>query len=160
MAKYHMHRKEREITDRDELVRIIKKGRYAVLSMCRENEPYIVALSYGYDSTENVLYCHSSLKGLKLEFIEANPRVCAMIIDDGEYKSGECSHEYSSVVIWGEMSIVKDPVQKKHGMDIILKHLEDDPGLIRDKHLNNDLVFEKLAVLKLEVAEMTGKRGK
>lgn len=160
MAKYHMHRKEREITDRDELAQILKKGRYAVISMCRENEPYTVALSYGYDSTENVLYSHCSLKGLKLEFIEANPSVCAMVIEDLEYKTGECSHEYVSVVIWGKMSIIKDPVQKKQGLDIILNHLEDNPRVIKDKHLNNELVFEKLAVLKLEITEMTGKRGR
>lgn len=160
MAKYHMHRKEREITDRDELVRILNNGRYAVISMCRENEPYVVALSYGYVSSENVLYSHCSLKGLKLEFIEANSNVCAMVIEDLEYKPGECSHEYKSVVMWGKMSIIKDPVQKKHGLDIILNHLEENPGLIKDKHLNNELVFEKLAVLKLEITEMTGKRGR
>lgn len=160
MAKYHMHRKEREITDRDEMVSIVEKGRYAVVSMCRENEPYIVALSYGYDSTKNVLYSHGSHKGLKLEFIEANPTVCAMVIDDLEYKHGECSHEYASVVMWGQMSIIKDPIEKKHGLDIILNHLEDNPKLIKDKHLNNDLVLEKLVVLKLEITEMTGKRGK
>lgn len=160
MAKYHMHRKEREITDREELLQIVKNGRYAVVSMCRQNEPYIVALSYGYDSTENVLYSHCSLKGLKLEFIESNPNVCAMVIQDLEYKPGECSHEYVSAVIWGKMSIIKDPVQKKHGLDIIMNHLEDNPGLIKDKHINNDLVFEKMAVLKLEINEITGKRGR
>jgi len=49
MVNYHMNKKEREIVDRNVLIGILKQGKYATVSMCRDNEPYIVTLSYGYD---------------------------------------------------------------------------------------------------------------
>ena len=49
MGRYHMNKSEREITDKNELIEIIKHGRFTSISMCRNNEPYIVTMSYGYD---------------------------------------------------------------------------------------------------------------
>lgn len=160
MAKYHMHRKEREITDLNVLTELIKGGRYAVVSMCRDNEPYVVALSYGYDSAANALYFHCAHQGLKLDFINSNPSVCVMIIKDYGYRTDECAHEYATVVIRGKMSIIEEPVEKKNGMDFIFKQLVDSPELIKEKHMKNDVIYDKITVLKLTVAEMSGKRGK
>ena len=46
MTRYHMRRKEKEITDNKEILDIIKKGKFTSISMCKENEPYIITLSY------------------------------------------------------------------------------------------------------------------
>jgi nitroimidazol reductase NimA-like FMN-containing flavoprotein (pyridoxamine 5'-phosphate oxidase superfamily) len=84
--KYHLiNRPDREITDEEEILRILKNGKYATLSLCKNNEPYIVTLSYGYEEQSNSLYFHCAKKGLKLVFIKNNPRVCATIIEDGGY---------------------------------------------------------------------------
>ena len=73
MQKYHLHnRPNREITSQIEITEILKKGKYAVISMCAENEPYIVTLSYGFDKLKNILYFHCSKQGLKLDFIKSN----------------------------------------------------------------------------------------
>ena len=61
MLKYHMHKSERELTDREEILEIISQGRYVTLSLCRGNEPYIVTLNYGYDQLKGALYFHSAL---------------------------------------------------------------------------------------------------
>jgi uncharacterized protein len=93
MEKYHMRRNDRQITDETELSEVLTQGKYAMIAMCRENEPYIVTLSYGYDKSKDTLYLHTGLKGLKIDFITYNPNVCATIIDDGGYIMGECSHK-------------------------------------------------------------------
>ena len=59
-----------------------------------------------------------------MDFIKVNPNVCATIIEDGGYVSGECGHHYRSVVIWGEIEIIPDEHRKKEGMRVLLKHLE------------------------------------
>ncbi len=70
MQKYHLHnRPNRELKSQTEIVNILKTGKYAVISMCADNEPYIVTLSYGYDELKNTLYFHSAKHGLKLDFI-------------------------------------------------------------------------------------------
>lgn len=159
MGKYHMNKKEKEITDKNEIARLIKDGKYAVVGMCKNNEPYVVTLSYGYDEANNVLYFHSALKGLKIDFIKENENVCATIIEDKGYHMDNCEHLYSSLVIWGKMTLITDLDEKKHAMDTMLNHLEDNPAPIKDRNFKNDVMFDKFALLKLEICELTGKSG-
>ena len=160
MKKYHMNKSEREMTDNKEIEGILKSGKYVTISMCRDNEPYIVTLSYGYDQSDNSLYFHTSLKGLKLDFIRDNPIVCATVIDDGGYLMNECSHAYRSVVFWGNMIILDSLDEKKHGMEVLLNHLEDIPIPIKERTLKNDQVYKNIAVLKLQITQISGKNGK
>ena len=160
MSKYHMKKQDRQISDSGEIAEILQKGRYTVIAMCRDNEPYIVTLSYGYDKAGNALYFHTAKSGLKLDFISRNPEVCAAVIDDKGYIMNECAHEYRSVVLNGRMSIVDKLEEKKHGMEILLKHLEDTPGIMKEKHFMNDNIYENFVILKLDITDITGKKGR
>jgi nitroimidazol reductase NimA-like FMN-containing flavoprotein (pyridoxamine 5'-phosphate oxidase superfamily) len=154
-----MSKKEREITDRNVLSEMLRQGKYATIAMCRGDEPYIVTLSYGYDERRNALYFHCSLKGLKLDFVNHNPNVCASIIEDQGYKMDECRQAYRSVVFWGSMHIVEDLQEKKHGMEILLNHLEDDPSRIRKRSLKSDQAYKEVGMLRLDITEISGKQG-
>jgi nitroimidazol reductase NimA-like FMN-containing flavoprotein (pyridoxamine 5'-phosphate oxidase superfamily) len=154
-----MNRKEKEITDSVVLNEIVKQGKYVMIAMCREKEPYIVTLNYGYDENKNALYFHCSLKGLKLDFIKHNPAVCATVIEDRGYKMGDCSQAYRSVVLWGKMHIIEDSEEKKHGINILLNHLEDNPDEIREKSLKSDDIYKEVGILRLDITEISGKQG-
>lgn len=160
MPRFHLQKKEREIKDKKELLEIIKKGKYATIAMCRNNEPYIVTLSYGYDEIRNAFYFHSRMKGLKSEFIKDNPGVCATIIEDRGYIMNDCAHEFRSVIIWGKMHFVETLEEKKHAMDIMLKHLEENPDKIKQESLSNDKIYKNLGMLRLDVTEVDGKWGR
>lgn len=160
MLRYHLQKKEREIKDPNEIFSIIKKGKYTTIAMCRNNEPYIVTLSYGYDEAKNALYFHSRLKGLKCEIIKENPRVCATIIEDKGYIMNECAHAFWSVILWGRMFFVETLEEKKHGMDILLKHLEENPDKIKQESLSNDKIYKNLGIFRLDVMEIQGKWGR
>lgn len=160
MPRFHLQKKEREIKDKKELLEIIKKGKYATIAMCRNNEPYIVTLSYGYDEIRNAFYFHSRMKGLKSEFIKDNPGVCATIIEDRGYIMNDCAHEFRSVIIWGKMYFVETLEEKKHAMDIMLKHLEENPDKIKQESLSNDKIYKNLGMLRLDVTEVDGKWGR
>ncbi len=159
MAKYHMYKKEREITDRDTLITILSQGKYTTLSLCRDDEPYIVTLSYGYDRENNAIYFHTAQKGLKLGFIRYNPMVCGTVIEDKGYISGKCAHAYRSLVFWGTMHVIEELDEKKHAMDVLIHHLEENPKPIRKKNLQNDDAYENVGILRLDIEEMTGKAG-
>ena len=89
--KYHMiNRPNRELTEESDINAILKNGKFVVISMCRDNEPYIVTLSYGYDIENNSLYFHVARQGLKLDFLKSNKVVCATVIEDGGYIMDEC----------------------------------------------------------------------
>ncbi|MDA3880129.1 MAG: pyridoxamine 5'-phosphate oxidase family protein [Prolixibacteraceae bacterium] len=161
MKNYHIHnRPNRELTDKSDITRILIEGKFAVISMCRENEPYIVTLSYGYDFENETLYFHCAKKGLKLDFLDSNKNVCATVIKDKGYVIDECGHEYESVVFWGKMQIVNDLQDKKHGMSILLHHLEDKDSVIKDKLLKSDEYYSKMAILKLKIGQIHGKAGR
>jgi nitroimidazol reductase NimA-like FMN-containing flavoprotein (pyridoxamine 5'-phosphate oxidase superfamily) len=159
VTKYHMNRKEKEITERSTLIEILKKGKFSSNALCREGEPYIVTLNYGYDHSRNALYFHCAAKGLKLDFIKANPKACATVIEDLGYRTGECEHAYRSVVLWGRMHIVRELQEKKHAIDVLLAHLEDDPRQVKEKSIKSEETYEKVGILRLDTEEMTGKCG-
>lgn len=160
MAKYHMHKAEREITDSAIIAEILKAGKYAVIAMCRENEPYVVTLSYGYDAGQSCLYFHTAPAGLKLDFIRENPEVCATVIEDGGYDINKCSHRYGSAVLRGTMSVVVAEAEKLHGMEVLAWQLEDDPAVRMEKVRRlNSAEWGRLTILRLDIRETTGKAG-
>jgi uncharacterized protein len=131
MSKYHMHRIEREITDRAIIIELIKSAKYMTVSMCDGGQPYGVVLSCGYDEAGNCFYFHCAKNGRKTDIIAKKPQVCGTIVEDHGYVKGDCYHKYRSAVVWGTMTIIDDLNEKKHSLDVLLRQLEGDPEVIR-----------------------------
>jgi nitroimidazol reductase NimA-like FMN-containing flavoprotein (pyridoxamine 5'-phosphate oxidase superfamily) len=159
MPKYHMHKAERQITDRDQMLAVLRGGKYATIALCRGDEPYVVTLNYGYDQANNCLYFHSAQRGLKIDFLSANARVCATVIEDRGYVDGRCSHKYRTVVFWGRMKVVEDLAEKKRALSILIRHLESHPEGMETKLKSAEEAYGKVAVLRLDISEMTGKEN-
>ena len=160
MIKYHFTRTEKTTTDPQILDDIFTTGKYMSLALCRNNEPYIVTLSYGYDRKKHALYCHCSRKGLKLDFIRDNNRVCGTVILDCGYIQGECGQPYRSVVFRGTATEVHDIDEKKHAMSVLLNHLEDEPSIVRERSLKNDRTYNSFGILRIDIEDITGKKGR
>jgi len=158
MPKYHMRKKEREITDRSKLLEVLIRGRFATIALCRGDEPYVVTLNYGYDQEKNCLYFHSAQQGLKMDFLAANQQVCATVVEDLGYADGQCTHKYRSIVLWGEMQLISDLEEKKPGMSILIRHQESHPQRTEEK-LQSMEAYNRVAVLRLDISEITGKEN-
>ncbi len=158
--RYHMRRTEREMTDPEQIRDVLRGAKYVSLALCRENEPYIVTMNYGYDEPQNALYMHCAQEGLKLEFIAQNPTVCGTAIEDRGYLHGECAHAFRSVVFWGEIHVVEELEEKKHALQVMLDHLEDDPVRVRAEQLKTDKAYERVAILRLDMRDISGKEGR
>jgi nitroimidazol reductase NimA-like FMN-containing flavoprotein (pyridoxamine 5'-phosphate oxidase superfamily) len=158
MPRYHLRRSDREITDPVALDSVLTRGTFATVAMCHDGEPYLVTLSYGYDAKRRALYSHVATTGRKLDAIAADPRACATIIIDGGYRHGECSHLYESIVLTGRMTVVDDPDEARHGMRVLLGHLEDDPDDVWERQaLDREETWRRLRILRLDIDEITGK---
>lgn len=160
MTKYHMFKKEKEITDVEVLFDVLKKGKYASIALSEKNKPYIVTMNYGYDAEKKALYFHCALKGLKLDILSQNPRVCATVMEDHGYKMDECSHAYRSIVFWGTLKVVQDLEEKKYGMEVLFRHLETNPDPIRERNFKTERDYSKVNILRLNIEEITGKQGR
>ncbi len=152
-----MQKKDREVTDKSIIEQILKNGKYATISMCRMEEPYIVTLSYGFDEDKNALYFHSANLGLKLDILKDNSNVCGAIIEDLGYNKSACSHKYRSIVFWGEMMIIQDIEEKKHGFNVLLNHLEENPREMKKKFLKNEQSYADTCIMRLCIKKITGK---
>ncbi len=159
MSKYHLRRKEKQIKENEELVEVLKGGKFAIISMCKENEPYIVSLSYGYDESKNALFFHCAKEGQKIDFIKANPYVCGTVIEDNGYED-KCGQTYRSVIFRGKMNIVEELEEKKFGFTILLNQLEHDPIATKNKFLKKDETYENSGMLRLDITDITGKEEK
>ena len=159
MPKYHLRLKDRAITDEGEIKRLLREGKFITIALCRDNEPYIVTINYGYAELKHALYFHCAGKGLKLEFIKQNPEVCATILEDMGYQERICTHFYQTLVIRGKLNIVENLEEKKYGMDVLLEHLEKDPDKVRKKSLQDEERYRTTGVLRLDIEEITGKQN-
>ena len=72
-----MRRKDREITDFDEMMKIIAKCDTCRLALFDDEFPYIVPLNFATDVEEGQLYLyfHSAKVGTKLDLIRKNNKV-------------------------------------------------------------------------------------
>ena len=68
--KFHIRRKDKEITDSREIEAVIEKATVCRLGLVDRGEPYIVPVNFGYE--RNAIYFHSALEGRKVELIKRN----------------------------------------------------------------------------------------
>lgn len=158
MEQYHPKRKRNEIINETEILSIIKGGNHVSIALCDNDIPYIITMSYGADIGNNCLYFHCANKGDKLDFIKKNPNACATIIKDNGYMVTKCDHDYESLVIRGKMHIVSELAEKKHGLQILLNHLEKDPQPIFERNIKDDHSYYGVTILRLNMETIIGKK--
>jgi nitroimidazol reductase NimA-like FMN-containing flavoprotein (pyridoxamine 5'-phosphate oxidase superfamily) len=157
--KYHLTRKDREITDKNRIEEILKGCRLAFVSICRSDEPYIVTMNYGYDPDRGALYFHCALRGHKLEIIRENPAACVFIFRDNGYVDGKCEHKYQSLVLRGDIGLVNTLDEKKHGIDILMDCQESDSDLVRKRNFRDDTDYDIFNMLRFDIEDITAKES-
>ena len=152
-----MTRRERQITDEKQILRILDTAKVLHLGLAVDNEPYVVPMNYGYTVEDGklVMYLHSAVRGKKLDMIRANPKVffevdCDLVPFDGVLP---CQYglSYSSVMGRGTATIVEDTQEKMKAMTILMKTQTE-----KDFEFTEKLV-SIVAVIRIDVAEYTAK---
>ena len=154
-----MRRSDREITDFDEIVEIIKKCDVCRLALHDEEYPYILPLNFGMriEDGKIVLYFHGANEGKKYALIEKNNKAsfemdCGhrLVMDDEKMS---CTMEYESVIGQGIIEKVSDE-QKYDALMVLMRqyHQEDFPF--------NQNIMPQTTVLKLTVNSYTAKHRK
>ena len=152
-----MTKRERQVTDKNQILRILDAAKVLHLGLAVDNEPYVVPMNYGYTEEDGklVLYLHSALQGRKLDMIRENPRVFFELECDQAPFEGEkpCQYGlvYSSVMGRGIAGIVEDVEEKKKAMAILMKTQTQKEFSFDDK------LVSIVAVIRIDVAEYTAK---
>ena len=152
-----MTKREFQITDPEQIVRILDAAKVLHLGLAVNNEPYVVPMNYGYTMEEGklTLYLHSAVRGKKLDMIRENPNVFFELDSDRVPFEGEIACQYGlsyfSVMGRGKATIVEDVEEKMQAMSALMKTQTE-----KDFTFNPRLV-SIVAVIRIDVSEYTAK---
>ena len=152
-----MTRKDRELTEIQDILYVIHQCKVCRISFIDGNKPYIVPLNFGYTYKEGELtfYFHGALKGRKMELASAGGLAAFEMDCNHKLVRGEdaChfSFGYASVCGFGDVAVIEDMNERKLALKHLLIH---QTGELPEF---NDTMIAKTAVFKITAKEVTGK---
>ena len=152
-----MTRRERQLFDINEIIKILDKSKVLHLGLVDGDEPYVVPMNYGYtmENEKLTLWLHGATQGRKLDVMRANPKVFFSMECDLQPFEGDVACRYgvgySSLMGKGIAEIVEDVEIKKNALTYLMK---TQTG--KDFEFNDKLV-SVVSVIKIDVAEYTAK---
>lgn len=153
-----MTKREREVTNQNEIIKILDKCKIVHIGLVDEGQPYIVPMNYGYtmENGKLTLYLHGATQGYKLDVIRANPKACFEMECDIVPFEGEVACQYgvcySSIMGRGIAEIVEDVEEKKRALSILMKTQTGKDFTFDDR------MVSIVSVIKVYVSDYTAKR--
>ncbi|MBE6775553.1 MAG: pyridoxamine 5'-phosphate oxidase family protein [Ruminococcaceae bacterium] len=153
-----MTRREREVTDINEIIAILDKAKVLHLGLVDGDEPYVVPMNYGYTLQNGKLtvYLHGALTGRKLDLMKVNPKVffeldCDIVPFEGKTA---CNYgiTYASVMGRGRAAIVEDVQEKIRGLQVLMKTQTGRDFDITEK------MAAIVSVIRIDVSDFTAKK--
>lgn len=151
-------RREREVTDLNEIRKILDKAMIVRIGMVDDGEAYVVPMNYGYTMEDGklTLWLHGALKGRKLDVIRKNPKVFFELDCDITPFEGDiaCRYgiTYASIMGRGTAVITEDSEEKKHGLSVLMKTQTGKDFAFDDK------MASIVSVIRIDVSDFTAKR--
>lgn len=155
-----MRRKDREITDMQEICSIINDCKVIRLAMLDEaGLPYIVPLSFGYrfENGGFTFYCHSAPQGRKLDLLHRDGRVAFEMDCRGELQSADhaCGYGYyyASVIGSGTAELIEG-AEKLDALSALMRHMAGREDTFTEEQARG------VAVLAIRVRSLSAKAKK
>jgi len=150
-----MRRAEKAIIDRREQEEIIREALVCHVAMADRDQPYVVAMNFGY--ADGCIYLHSAIVGRKLDILRRNNRVCCAFETGLDLVRADTAcawgMRFRSVIAFGSVTLLEDQAEKEAGLRIIMGQYG------QGKFSFPPDAVAKTAVIRVEIEEMTGKKG-
>ena len=152
-----MTRREREVTNINDIINILDTAKVLHLGLVDGDEAYVVPMNYGYTLTDGklTLWLHGAKRGKKLDLMRANPKVffemeCGLQPFEGEIA---CKYgiSYSSIMGRGKAEIIEDIEEKKNALSFLMKTQTGKDFEFEDK------MATVVSVIRIDVTEFTAK---
>ena len=145
-----MTRRERQVTDMDEIIKILNKAKVLHLGLVDGDEPYVVPMNYGYtlEDGELCIYLHGATVGRKIDIINKNPKVFFEMECDVTPFEGKVACQYGTTyasVMGKGTAVVLDDVNEK--IDGLSKFMKTQTG--------KDFTFDEKMVSIVNVIKIT-----
>ena len=156
--KKGLTRREREVTDINEIKEILDKAMVVHIGMIDGDEPYVVPMNYGYtlENDELCLYLHGATVGRKIDIMKENPKVffeleCDVTPFEGAYAC-QYGTAYASVMGMGKAEILENTEDKKSGLSLFMKTQTGKDFSFEDK------MVSMVSVIKITATDFTAKK--
>ena len=151
-------KREREVTDINEIKEILDKSMIVHVGMVDNGEPYVVPMNYGYalENGELCIYLHGATVGRKIDIIKKNPKVFFEMECDVTPFEGKVACQYgttyASVMGRGTAELLEDVDDKIDGLTKFMK-----------TQTSKDFTFDErmvsiVSVIKITAREFTAKK--
>jgi len=143
------------IESREEMEKILREEEIGYLGLAMNGRPYVVPLNYHY--VDGRILFHCGLKGMKLDYIRANPQVCfAVGRQPGQVREHEggnpCHVDSDSVICYGTAKVLGDSDEKKTALNAFNRRYQPDAAEVAPERVMN------CGVVEITVSEMTGRQ--
>ena len=153
-----MRRKDREITDKNEIMDIIDRSKVIRIAFTGEEYPYVLPFNFGYEEKDGRMYfyIHTATEGKKNRLLDENNKVAFELDNCRGYVEGSITSLYESVAGCGVMTETTDMSEKLSALGLILKQYGEKT------YKPDSSCASRTRVYRLEVKEVSGKanRGK
>lgn len=156
-----MTKREREITDPNQIDEILRSCMHLHLGLVDEGKPYVVPLNYGITKDEEdghyIIYLHSGNTGRKLEIIRKNQDCCFTMERNVQPFEGRiaCQHgtAYECIMGTGRVHIIDDSTEKMKALEILMCTQTGRSDFAFDERM-----ISIVTVMRIDVEELTAKR--
>lgn len=157
-----VRRRDRGVDDEAWLRGKLDGAAFGVLAMADADQPLVNVNLFGFDADRRAIYMHTARLGRTRDVIDKNPKVCFVVAHVGRLlpadEALEFSVEYESVVVFGHASVVEDPDEARHGLQLLLDryapHLRPD----RDYRPITSEEIRRTSVFRVDIESWSGKR--
>lgn len=158
-----MRRKDREVTDMEEIRQILDEFKVCRLGLVDDGKPYIVPMNMAYDLDDGELsiYFHCAKDGRKIDVIQKNPKVGFEMDQEIELVEGNApcqySYRYVSVMGTGTVKIVEDEQEKVSALTKIMKQ---QTGKDFTEFKENPELLSAVCILRVDAEEYSCKKNR
>ena len=137
-------RKKQKLS-REECIHILQTEKRGVLSVLGDGgSPYGAPMNHWYNEADGKIYFHSGNVGHRLDALRRENKVSFCVYDAGYCLPGHWALHIKSVVVFGRVEIVDDPVRIAEVATSLSHKFTDDAAYIREeieKHAHRTLLL-------------------
>jgi uncharacterized protein len=162
LPKTQVRRDDRAVTDEAWIRDQLHRAPVGILATAQGDQPFLNSNLFVYDEAAHAIYMHTARVGRTAGNLASEAKICFTIFEMGRLlpadEALEFSVEYSGVTVFGTAVTIRDPVEAKHGLQLLLDkyapHLrpdEDYRGITPEE-------LKRTAVYRINIHEWSGKK--
>lgn len=151
-----MRRKEKQITEINEIDKIINSSQVCRIALSKNDIPYIVPVSFGYDG--KYIFIHTAKEGKKINFIQHNNKVSFEFdtnVRTIAHDNIPCkwTTAFQSIIGFGQIIEITKFEEAQYALNQIMLQYSGKQWVFNEKMLKS------VKVWKIKIEEMTGKES-